>query len=342
MSGVLVIAEHRRGEPLEITFELIAAGAELAAAGAGDVVVAAIGANAGTVAERCCAEGVAEVIAVETANPEFEPHVTQRAAEQLIAELSPAVVLAGHTVDSLGYAPALAAAGGLGFAPNVLSVEWDGEGVAAARGVYGDRLVAKLEFDRPTVVLMMRAGAYPAVARRPRRRSEPRQTTPRRVTTHLGYREAETGGVDITGSDFLLSIGRGIGDQESVEQFEELADKLGRHAQRVAPARRRGLDPELAAGRPVGPHGQAQALSRARNLGRRAAPRGHPRRGDGDRRQHRSRCADLRRGHIRGRRRSVRSRRGAREPDLSHGRAIHRSYVTEELEVHGNSTMVFA
>jgi electron transfer flavoprotein alpha subunit len=226
MSGVLVIAEHRRGEPLEITFELITAGTELAAAGAGDAVVAVIGADAGAVAERCGAEGVTEVIAVETSNVEFEPHVTQAAAAQLIAELSPAVVLAGQTVDSSGFAPALAAAGGLGFASNVLGVRWDGERLAATRGVYGDRLVADLEFDRPTVVLMLRAGAY---------RAATAAATPVRavandaaaLTTHLGYREADTGGVDITGSDFLLSIGRGIGDQESVQRFEKLADKLG-------------------------------------------------------------------------------------------------------------------
>ena len=35
------------------------------------------------------------------------------------------------------------------------------------------------------------------------------------------------GDVDITQADFLLSIGRGIGDKENVELFEELAEKMG-------------------------------------------------------------------------------------------------------------------
>jgi len=35
------------------------------------------------------------------------------------------------------------------------------------------------------------------------------------------------GDVDITTADFLLSVGRGIGDKEALPQFEQLADKLG-------------------------------------------------------------------------------------------------------------------
>jgi electron transfer flavoprotein alpha subunit len=33
--------------------------------------------------------------------------------------------------------------------------------------------------------------------------------------------------VDITTADFLLSIGRGVGDKENLPQFEDLAGKMG-------------------------------------------------------------------------------------------------------------------
>ena len=39
--------------------------------------------------------------------------------------------------------------------------------------------------------------------------------------------EMEAGDVDITASEFLLSIGRGIEDQDNISQFEELAEKMG-------------------------------------------------------------------------------------------------------------------
>ena len=43
----------------------------------------------------------------------------------------------------------------------------------------------------------------------------------------MGFREVETADVDITKAEFLLSIGRGIEDKDAIEQFEELAEKMG-------------------------------------------------------------------------------------------------------------------
>ena len=53
-------------------------------------------------------------------------------------------MLSGHTIDSLGFAPA-AAASGLGFASDVTALSWE-DGPIARRGAYGDKLVAELEF----------------------------------------------------------------------------------------------------------------------------------------------------------------------------------------------------
>jgi electron transfer flavoprotein alpha subunit len=39
--------------------------------------------------------------------------------------------------------------------------------------------------------------------------------------------EPDAGGVDIATADFLLSLGRGIGEKDAIEQFDELAGKMG-------------------------------------------------------------------------------------------------------------------
>jgi electron transfer flavoprotein alpha subunit len=44
---------------------------------------------------------------------------------------------------------------------------------------------------------------------------------------HLRFLEAPQSDVDITTADFLLSIGRGVGDKESIEQFLKLAEAMG-------------------------------------------------------------------------------------------------------------------
>jgi electron transfer flavoprotein alpha subunit len=44
---------------------------------------------------------------------------------------------------------------------------------------------------------------------------------------HLAYEAAPTVEVDITTAEFLVSIGRGIGERDNIEIFEKLAEKLG-------------------------------------------------------------------------------------------------------------------
>jgi electron transfer flavoprotein alpha subunit len=161
--------------------------------------------------------------------PHFEGHVAQRALEALIASERPSLVLAGHTIDSLGFAPAVAVSAGLGFASDVTALGWE-DGPTASRGAYGDKLVAELDFPgHETTLLMVRAGAFePATGDgdAPTRAVDV-DLGDAAATEHVEFREAAVGDVDITKADFLLSIGRGIEDRDNIPQFEELAEKLG-------------------------------------------------------------------------------------------------------------------
>jgi electron transfer flavoprotein alpha subunit len=226
MRGVLVIAESRQGALRDISLELIGAAREVKEQAGGRLAVAAIGAGAEQHADALGADGVDEVLLVETPNKHFEPHVHAAAVEALIEQEEPALILAGHTIDSLGFAPALAARRGLGFASDVSRLGWDG-GPVAVRGGYGGKVDVELDFPgKEAVLLLLRAGAFPAEGSgaAPSRKVEV-QAEPR--TEHLGFREVETADVDITKADFLLSVGRGIEEKDALEQFEELAEKMG-------------------------------------------------------------------------------------------------------------------
>jgi len=227
MSGVLVVAEARRGELRDVTFELIGAAKRLAA---GPVSVALVDHEPSRFRDRLAADGVDAVLAVTTPNEHFEPHVAQRALEALIDRERPSVVVLGHTIDSLGFAPAVAARGGHGFASDVTRVSSEGGSLVVGRSAYGGKLEAELDFPgRETVLLLLRAGTFePAEAGggSPEWRDvsvelgEPR-------SEHVEFREVEAGDVDITKADFLLSVGRGIEDKDNLEQFEGLAERMG-------------------------------------------------------------------------------------------------------------------
>lgn len=230
MSGIVVLAETRRGELRPVTLELIGAARALSEQGAGPVTVALIGADAEAHAAAVGLAGVQDVLVVPTPQQQFEAHVTQAAVEALIEQRRPALVLAGHTIDSLGFAPAVAARGSHGFAGDVTEVSWGEQGALARRGAYGEKLIAELDFPgKQTAVLLLRAGAFaPAEAggEAAVERVELELTGAAR-TEHVELRDPPAGDVDITKADFLLSIGRGVEDEDRIAELEQLAAQMG-------------------------------------------------------------------------------------------------------------------
>jgi electron transfer flavoprotein alpha subunit len=223
LNGTLIVAEHLQGRLRDVTRELVTAARELG----GPVAVAVVARDPSRFDVNL--EGVDEVVTVPVEQEEFENDVYQRALEALIAERNPLAVLLGFTVNSMGYGPAVAVKLGLGFASDVHGLWRDGDAVIATRSFYGGKVDAELEFPaRQPVLLLVRPTAFP-----PAERSGSAPTTNFAVelsgsrARHLEFQEAAVGDVDITTADFLLSIGRGIGEQEAIPRFEQLAEKLG-------------------------------------------------------------------------------------------------------------------
>lgn len=230
MSGVLVIGEARRGELRAVSLELIGAARALSEQGAGPVTVGLIGEGAEAQAEHVSLAGVQDVLVVPTPQPQFEAHLTQAALEALIEQRKPSVVLAGHTIDSLGFAPAVAARAALGFASNVTAVSWGEQGALAQRGAYGEKLTADLDFPgKETVLLLLRPGAFAPAEGAGDANVERLELdlSGHTRTEHLELRDPPTGDVDITKADFLLSIGRGVDDEEQISELEQLAEAMG-------------------------------------------------------------------------------------------------------------------
>jgi electron transfer flavoprotein alpha subunit len=223
--SVLVVAEHLRGELRPVTLELVSAAKELG----DETTVAVIARDSAALADRVDVEGVAEIVSVEVEQEEFENDVYREVVEQLISDREPDVVLVGFTVNSMGFAPALAAKLGLGFASDVFGLRREGNDLVAERAFYGSKVNAEIDFPaHGRVLLMIRPTAWPPAegeGAADETRSEVAISGSR--ARHQDFEEAATGDVDITTADFLLSIGRGVGEKENLAQFESLADEMG-------------------------------------------------------------------------------------------------------------------
>jgi electron transfer flavoprotein alpha subunit len=222
--GTLIIAEHLRGELRPVTLELVSAAKEVE----GPVSVAVIAKDPGALTEALNVDGVDEILQVQVEQDEFENDVYQQAVEQLIEQRHPTTVLLGFTVNSMGYGPAVAAKMGLGFASDVFGLA-NGGGLVATRAFYGSKVHAEVEFPgHDQVLLLLRPTAWaPAEGAGSASTADVSVSISGSRARHKELVDVATGDVDITTADFLLSIGRGVGDKENLPQFEELAEKMG-------------------------------------------------------------------------------------------------------------------
>jgi electron transfer flavoprotein alpha subunit len=174
--------------------------------------------------------GVDEIVTVKTAAAEFDPDTFESAVGALIAQRAPDVVLVAHSVDSFGYAAALAARLGLGFATDVFDVRRiDGE-LVATRGGYGQKVNVEVDFPgRSTVLLAIRGNVFKALdsAGTPRVTAFAAPAAQSRAAGREFIELSAGDDVDMTAAEFILTVGRGIGEEANIPKFRELADAVG-------------------------------------------------------------------------------------------------------------------
>lgn len=230
MSGILIVAEHRSGEIRDITLELITAAAGVKGS-AGKIQVALIARDPSKLISVINREAVDEIITVTVPYDEFNIDVQRQVVEALIKQVSPTLTILGNTINSLSYGPALAAKLGLGFASDVIDLKFEGGALVATRQYYGAKVNVELEFPgKSQYLIQLRASVYPPAdgSGKADLRSVDVSIDQSQVRVkHLGIQKPLASDVDITKALFLLSIGRGVGKQENIQQFEQLAAKIG-------------------------------------------------------------------------------------------------------------------
>ncbi len=227
MSDVLAVAEHRRGSLRDVSYELITAGRELADATGGDLHLAVISGSVDEYAERLDREGVDRIHTVERGE-EFNHGVYTQAIEAMVADLDPGYVLAPNSVNGLDYAPAVAQNLDWPLVTDAVDLELDGQ-LVATREMYGSKVETTVELGADRALVTIRDAEWPAT-------EEPGDATIEAFdvdidesalgSTVTGFQEVGGGDVDITEADVLVSIGRGIEEEDNLDIVFDLADAL--------------------------------------------------------------------------------------------------------------------
>lgn len=228
---VCVVVETLRGEVKDITFTMLAAGRQLADQLKAKLTALLIGQD---VQKHAGALGAADrVVCVEHASlAEFNPDAYLAVVAAAFAEHKPRLVLFGHTAMGTDLACGVAQRLSLPLVTSSRTFALEGGAVQYSAVTCGGKLIATGPLPEPTCLVTVMPGGYkPDQGRRTGTPAVEVLTPPaglEKVRTRFKqYIEPPAGDVDIAKEDVLVSVGRGIQNQDSVAAAENLAKALG-------------------------------------------------------------------------------------------------------------------
>jgi len=230
MKEILVLAEHRGGELRDITLEMLSKGRELAQTLDAQLVAGLLGHNVAGFSDTL-KKWAHQVLVVEDQRLEnFNADAYQIVLSTIIKERTPILTMIGHTAFGVDLAPSLATELDLPLATDCLDLQFKDGVPLAIRQIYGGKLGAEVSFVGPQCMVTVRQGAFPVDQGNLQGQVAVMDSPLTEEITYrkfLEYIEAVVGDVDITQSDVIVAVGRGIREEKNMPLVEELAKSLG-------------------------------------------------------------------------------------------------------------------
>lgn len=232
MGELLVVAEHRQGELREITFQMLGKADELCRKLSHDLVTVVIGGKGLTFIDELKRKTDRLIVIEDDRLRNFNADQYKEILNGFITDRKPYLVLMGHTPWGMDLGPSLAVKCNLPMASDCVDVLVEDNNLKAVRQIYNGKLFSKISFmPSDTYLVTIRPGSFPSDTDIERSgeliRMEAPSDLPETGKEFLEFVDSGAGDLDISQAEFLISIGRGIGEEEKIEDIRELADIVG-------------------------------------------------------------------------------------------------------------------
>jgi electron transfer flavoprotein alpha subunit len=233
--AVLVFAEQQEGKAGRPAWEALAAGQQLAQQLGGPVSAVLLGHQIAPLAAELAALELEEVLSVDSPLvADYTPDGYAYALREVVQQQKPRFVVFSHTYMVRDFAPKLATSLERALVSDCLGYRREGEKLIFVRQVFQGKFAADVELaGEPPHFVSFQAAAF-------REDSVRRGTAPARITsvpTSLSAETIRTGpgepfreakqAVDLSQSEIIVAVGRGIKAPENIELVRKLAEALG-------------------------------------------------------------------------------------------------------------------
>ena len=224
MGDILVITEHLKGEFQDITFEMVGRAKEMAGISGGRCIAVTFGSMNGKTGELGAADAVISI----GGSDDFNPESYAAAVQSVVSAKSPSLVMVGSTSMGMDIANAVATVLDIPTISYCTDINTSSSGFSCTSSMYGGKMNAVTNVDGSAVTMIL-AGAFNADAGRISGSPTVEDFSADFGAGKIRFKqliEPEAGDVDITQSEILVAVGRGIGSKDDIELAEELAEVL--------------------------------------------------------------------------------------------------------------------
>jgi electron transfer flavoprotein alpha subunit len=230
MVEILVLAEHRKGALRDVTYEMLAKGAELSDTGGLELSILLLGSGCSGLADELSRHADRVLVMDHPDLAEFNREAYRKVLSGIIQERKPRLTMIGHTSCGIDLAPALAVESGIPLATDCIDLSIEGDGLTVTRQIYGGKMNVEGAMREAEGHI---ATIRPATFEPGEPRSEPGEVVSLEypadielVTRFTGFVEPAPGEVDIADAEIIVSVGRGIKDEKNIPVARELAEAL--------------------------------------------------------------------------------------------------------------------
>jgi electron transfer flavoprotein alpha subunit len=235
MGTIFVVVEHREGEIREVTLQMLCKADSLCKALSSQLTAVL---TAVLIGEKDCpfiddiVNRVDRVIHIGGEGLEhFDAEIYIGTLKALIQEERPLLTLIGHTPWGMDIAPILSIQTGYPLASDCVDINIENDKPKVIRQIYGGKLLSKVAFkESEGYIITVRPGSFPGDMDENRQGEITEKECPDGLLESrrqfLEFIDTGAGEVDISQADFLVSIGRGIGEADHVDMMKDLATAM--------------------------------------------------------------------------------------------------------------------
>ena len=230
---ILIVIEDNNGKVHRMGLESITAAQTMAKDRGFSIAALVMGSNADELATQVSNYDIGEVLKLEhDLLSSYSSDAYAEAVKQVVEKESPKYVFFGHTYQVRDYVPKISAKLMKPFLVDNVLMNSDGDDTVFTKQMFNAKLYSDMiAMDEGPLLISFQSAAYSSD------NAAEGSASVRDVNINLDSSmiktqsedpfQEESGGVDLTSAEIIVSVGRGIGKEENVPMAKDLAKAIG-------------------------------------------------------------------------------------------------------------------